>query len=490
MTIDIEALGSSVSSLSLNSENPDEETFFQKLWMIYFREYNGRVINKYIYRNQMDVVKMNKIIEGINLNSGNKTIYNSDIDKEDFSIWERSHDNGVLGIVTKAWNLSYFDNWMINLVLSTANIRYPFNTCPNLKIYTHKIIDIFVNTLKNTTAHDKWTEGGSIYFEKKVDFFTSKNLTIEAVLPAFPCKSSNLNKVAGWKPDKGEEMALTKLCEFAAKVKEVYPPGMLIWIVSDGHVFSDCIGVDDFAVNSYNEELKKLYNRINKSGKCCIKFCSLLDIFQLKNFPIDPEILSDIDVTHHLGTRLDEESENCRKLMIHSCDSDQGSLKEDISKPDHPRLFLFRGFSKFMEEDLADHPKLLTLSKKKTKKAVAQIAFEMIKRNDAYSNLVEIFFPMHLRLSIHAHNNSGPKYGVKLLDSKLCKAVKSIEECSTPSYDDLLHIPTPWHNSIFKLKGKEFYYITKSEIIKKAMIENDYQGSWKEEEGYFELEKV
>lgn len=39
----------------------------------------------------------------------------------------------------------------------------------------------------------------------------------------------------------------------------------------------------------------------------------------------------------------------------------------------------------------------------------------MIKRNDAYSNLVELMFPFHLRFSIHAHNNAGPKFGISLL---------------------------------------------------------------------------
>jgi pyoverdine/dityrosine biosynthesis protein Dit1 len=36
-------------------------------------------------------------------------------------------------------------------------------------------------------------------------------------------------------------------------------------------------------------------------------------------------------------------------------------------------------------------------------------------RNDAYSNLVSDLFPFHIRLSIHAHNNSGPKFAIRLL---------------------------------------------------------------------------
>ena len=68
----------------------------------------------------------------------------------------------------------------------------------------------------------------------------SRNLRLELCLPAFPCKSSNLRKVLGVVPDKGEELALRRLHEFVRLVKEIYDPGARVLIVSDGHVFSDC----------------------------------------------------------------------------------------------------------------------------------------------------------------------------------------------------------------------------------------------------------
>ncbi|EGV66439.1 hypothetical protein CANTEDRAFT_100455 [Yamadazyma tenuis ATCC 10573] len=401
-------------------------------------------------------------------------------------VWERKQDCGAIGVVTRVIPDDAFNKWAINLLLSTSKIMYPPSEFSH-QIYTDIIVELFETMLKNTAAKDKWEEEGESYFKTKVDFYTSKGLKIEAVLPAFPCKSSNPDKVSGYMPDKGEEMALRTLCDFASAVKKVYPPGILIWIVSDGHVFSDCIGVDDLTVNAFGFSLKELYHRINTSGEEMIRFCSLIDLFNLHNKPVDEEILDEIHLSHHIATEIDPTSENCRKILMKSCDTDWGQLKEDINTPNHPRLFLFRGFSKFMEEDLKQHPTIIAASKKKSKKIVAKIAFEMIKRNDAYSNLMELIFPMHLRFSIHAHTNSGPKYGIKLLSNKHCRVINSLEECSSPNYDDLLHIPTPWHNTVLKIEGDSMYYVTKTNNIMKAIQEGTYTGGWDKKSGCFEL---
>lgn len=124
------------------------------------------------------------------------------------------------------------------------------------------VSNAFAQELKHTVENDQWDDIGKAFFSKNVDFFTSRWQPLEAVLPAFPCKSSNVEKVAGEMPDKGEELALSRLIQFAASVKEIYPPGIIIWIVSDGHVFSDCIAVDDSKVNRYFEALQELYARL------------------------------------------------------------------------------------------------------------------------------------------------------------------------------------------------------------------------------------
>lgn len=102
------------------------------------------------------------------------------------------------------------------------------------------IVDLFDQQLRYETPNDQWYAKGREYFTSKVQHFTSRDLQIELCLPAFPCKSSNPKKVAGVLPDKGEEMALRTLHEFVRGVEEIYKPGARVWIISDGHVFSDC----------------------------------------------------------------------------------------------------------------------------------------------------------------------------------------------------------------------------------------------------------
>ena len=122
-----------------------------------------------------------------------------------------------------------------------------------------RIVKCYEVHLKYTPKNDRWLTAGEIggrnMFANQVAFFVQRNLRLTAVLPAFPCKSSNLvsvsfsffdavelteqDKVSGVLPDKGEELALRTLELFIDAVSDVYPPGITVVIVSDGHVFSD-----------------------------------------------------------------------------------------------------------------------------------------------------------------------------------------------------------------------------------------------------------
>lgn len=498
-------LQKSLSSLSLSSQELDKETLFENILAIYCRNSDFQLINSTVYSANVDVLSALTLVkqrsgrlEQFQDYEGLENIYGGG----KFMVIEKSHGDQVVGLIIKSFNVTELDEWIIKLILNTSKVVFKLeeNVSSNnallqpFKSYTSLIVDAFADILKNTTNQDQWEEGGKLYFEKKVDFFTSKGLTIECVLPAFPCKSSNLKKVATTKPDLGEELALRKLCDFSKAVKQIYPPGIIVWIVSDGHVFSDCIGVNDYDVNIYGAQLKDVYQRVKqdeayKNEGELIKFASLVDMFNLKENPIATEMIQDINVPHHIDTTIDKESEICRKLLIYSCDTDSGQLKLDIKTPNHPRLSLYRGFSKFMEEDLYEYFQKQGVTRKAMKKKISKVAFEMIKRNDAYSNLVELMFPLHLRLSIHAHTNSGPKYGIKLLSTDTIKVVKSLQECEEPDYDDLLHIPTPWHNSILKYEGEEKYFITRASVILEAFDLGTHKGYYNENVGCFYISR-
>lgn len=98
---------------------------------------------------------------------------------------------------------------------------------------------------------------------------------------------------------------------------------------------------------------------------------------------------------------------------------------------------------------------------------------------------MEVVFPFHLRFSIHAHNNAGPKFGIRLLASSKCKVIKSLQDSFLPMFDDLLHIPTPWHNCILKLDTEEYFFVCKSEVVKKALAQGSHLGEWSKQDGCF-----
>lgn len=240
------------------------------------------------------------------------------------------------------------------------------------------------------------------------------------------------------------------------------------------------VAVDDETVNQYSKALKGLYATLKTeyTDEDPIQFNSLVDIFSLKLAAFDRSLINNVELEHYLDTKVDEEAEDCRKILVASCDTDCGKLEKDINTPHHPRLHLFRGFSCFMTEDLQGHPIVQKVSRKKYKKIIGKVAFEMIKRNDAYSNLVELMFPFHLRLSIHAHKNDGPKFGIQLLASEDCFVINSIEDHKCPLLSDLLHIPTPWHNSIAEFNNQKPVFVIKSGHILKGYKEGKGEGSW------------
>ncbi|KAF5100322.1 hypothetical protein D0Z00_001290 [Geotrichum galactomycetum] len=184
-------------------------------------------------------------------------------------------------------------------------------------------------------------------------------------------------KVATNVPDKGEELAMRRLINVCKIVKKIYPPGMKVWIVSDGHVFSDCIGVNDEVVDNYGIQLRKLYESITDGDH--ISFCSLPQLFTSNLHAFEENYTEDVILSHYLGTNIDPQSETCRKILMSGCSTDPSILRSLIDNSDPAKLSLYRGFAKFMQEDLAFHPVTMKSSRKACKKIASKVAFEMIK---------------------------------------------------------------------------------------------------------------
>ncbi|RPA80958.1 hypothetical protein BJ508DRAFT_192692, partial [Ascobolus immersus RN42] len=359
-----------------------------------------------------------------------------------------------------------------------------------------QITTLFETTIRNIPAIDLWQHGRSS-FRDTVHHHILHYTPIPFILPAFPCKSSNLAKVSGVAPDKGEELALRTLYDFCLQVDEIYAPGGRVIIVSDGHVFSDLIGVDDEVVDTYGQLLAQMRTGITgPSDQHLLQFLSLPDLLQPSNFPT--ALLPKSEPQTLVSTTHTPEADLCRTILTSTCGTTPSTLRSELNDPTSPTLALYRGFSKFMLEDLSTHPSFTTLSKKQQKKTASKVAWEMVLRNQAYSNLVEALFPFAVRLSIHAHSNAGPKFGIRMLQGsvKVVRNLRSILDGVEGGEEEAgLHVPTPWHNVVCRVTGREGWVVCKRSVLLEGVKEGRIKMGWVEghleagEGGYYVIEK-
>lgn len=86
----------------------------------------------------------------------------------------------------------------------------------------------------------------------------------------------------------------------------------------------------------------------------------------------------------------------------------------------------------------------------------------MIVRNQSFSQFVSSCYPDAIRLSIHAHNNAGPKYAVRLLT-------------------DVPYCATPWHNVVVRLLDGTDIIMKKEDAEKlktKLILHPKWQRPW------------
>jgi hypothetical protein len=91
------------------------------------------------------------------------------------------------------------------------------------------------------------------------------------------------------------------------------------------------------------------------------------------------------------------------------------------------------------------------------------------------------------------HNNAGPKFGIQLFDPAQARAVEALSaDGELMTSLDLLHIPTPWHNSVVQLAGSDVILVTKAKLARAALATGNMTGGLAETEAgraYFSLQK-
>lgn len=229
--------------------------------------------------------------------------------------------------------------------------------------------------------------------------FVAAGEPVHFILPAFPAKSRNPNKVLGPLPDLGERLATAFLESFCDQVTHFYEPGARITICSDGHVFSDVLGIPDDDVVAYRAELQRI---IRTAGGGSVDIYSLENAYPGQSF------------------------EQMRELLVTTAAQSVEEIHDRVRNDEQWRS-LFNGIHRFMVEDQAAlHP---GLSRTKLRAHCKEMAYQVVLRSNAWGVLVGEVFPMAMRLSIHPQPCHAEKVGFHLIRTR----------------DDWL---TPWHGVV------------------------------------------
>ena len=257
----------------------------------------------------------------------------------------------------------------------------------------------------------------SFHLPKIVAAVKSKT-PVTFVLPAFPGKSPNSNKVLGPLPDYAERLSLKFLGKLCENIKRFYSPGIKIILCSDGRVFSDVVGMKESNITAYQVELDRL-----------IEEMSLLDIttFNLDDFY---EELSFVQMRDELMKTYGNSSDFFKHKIRNGGKPEAKPDEEEANR-------MYCGITRFLFEDSL-HPGQ-TKSRAAIQRDAKSRAYEVIRRSNAWSDLISERFPEAVRLSIHPQTCGGKKLGIRLIGNESWM--------------------TPWHG--VALETKEGYVLLK-----------------------------
>lgn len=271
--------------------------------------------------------------------------------------------------------------------------------------FTHSIVEAMEAVSKLSSNELKFEQFLEIPLMQSMASQMLEGKTLKFLLPAFPAKSPSPVKTAGALPDFGEVIALRALNEMCAKISANYEPGAHVVICSDGRVFSDVVNVSDETIDEYSEGIQNIINEFNLTH---LSTFSLEDLYP--NLP-GPELRD------RLLWQFAKSVEEVRHQVIQ----------------DQNYQGLFNGMHKFMVEDRMGLP--TEKSKNQINKETKSATYELMRRSDAWSALLNHYFKGALRLSIHPYPHTHEKFGVKLVSSSSKWA-------------------TPWHNVTVKMNDK------------------------------------
>jgi len=294
-----------------------------------------------------------------------------------------------------------------------------------------------------------------------------KKLPLKFLLPAFPCKSPNVNqKVLGVSPDFVEVKAIECLLKTLRELEIIYEYGAKIVLMSDYHTFDQYVGVDEENYNIYFAGLKKIIHQIGGED--------VIELICLSNFP------------HFSDTKTSLVS---TKLNDDFGDAEYAANFDKRIANDPMLMRRYRGMREFMKNDLA-----MVLSgkgRKEKERHLKRVAKGMMVQGVALDKFLrtQTYVTDYIRLSIHPHHPRTGKFcldffkdfkshGRLLRDSQnfwglirhsVSKGQSKKGLCRTRSEQvDYEHVvKTPWHSSIvFDSRRGEYKVDRRAEIAR------------------------
>lgn len=231
----------------------------------------------------------------------------------------------------------------------------------------------------------------------KIISAVNKNEPVTFILPAFPGKSPNPEKVLGPLPDHAERLSLDFLGTLCQRIKTFYTPGIKIILCSDGRVFSDVVGMNESDVTAYQLELDRLLKEMSLAD---------LSIFNLDYFYKDLHFVQMRDeLMKSYGQPLDFLKQKIRN-----------GAKPSASPDEQEANRMYSGITRFLFEDAMHAGQ--TKSRTAIQKESRSKAYEVIRRSNAWSALIAERFPKAVRLSIHPQTCGSKKLGIRLIGNE------------------------------------------------------------------------
>lgn len=256
---------------------------------------------------------------------------------------------------------------------------------------------------------------------QKIASAVEKNEPVTFILPAFPGKSPNPEKVLGHLPDFAEQLSLKFLGTLCQRIKRIYRPGIKIILCSDGRVFSDVIGMKESDVTAYQVELNRLIRAMSLSD---------ISIFNLDYVYKDLHFAQMRDqLMKSYGLSLDFLKSKIRNGAHSSASPDEQEANR-----------MYKGITRFLFEDAMHTGQ--TKSRSVIQKESRAKAYEVIRRSNAWSKLICTRFPGAVRLSIHPQTCGSTKLGIRLVGNESWM--------------------TPWHGVVVESK-KGYVLLKRSE---------------------------